>query len=444
MSSSENAAGVLTICRDGLQAEIWPSLSAVKILMTECDIRRSGRLVKASACLALLFCTFAAGCVIGDERMPVPVDRVSEAHIEQVQLARVWGDRITPEIRAILDSQYGQTKLAAGSGRRSVDSLKTADFLAISGGGADGAYAAGVLFGWSERGDRPQFEVVTGVSTGGLAAPFAFLGSRYDAALKEVFTLYGDSDIYTSLGVIGFASRGLYDSTPLRRLIGRYLTDRMVDEIAAEYRIGRRLLIQTTNIDAQRPVIWDLSAIAASDRPDRKNLMIDVLLASSAIPAVFAPVRIEVRTGGERRQELHVDGGTVAQLFFAPPEIGLDRFERRYFGHVRSRRLFLIRNGRLIPQYGTTPETALGVARRAIDTLVKYQTISDLVRMKHQATLAHARLFYSAIPAQFTAVAGSEFDRDYMRALFEVGRQEGRGGVWRSTPPPTPVLAGVD
>lgn len=392
-------------------------------------------------CPAFLTAMLVSGCVGVSNRAPVPASLASAARIEHVDFARFWGDRATPEVRAIIERHYQQVHQAVQAGRRPASALRHADFLAISGGGADGAFAAGYLTGWTERGDRPQFEVVTGVSTGALAAPFAFLGPRYDGPLREVFTLYGDSDIYNSLGLIGVLGRGLYDNAPLGKLIGRYLTEEMVEAIAAEYRIGRRLLIQTTNIDAQRPVVWDLSAIAASRQPDRREHMIDILLASAAIPAVFPPVRVDVQVDGERRQELHVDGGTVSQVFFAPPEIRLGPFERRRFGAARSRTLYLIRNGRLQPQYETTQESAIGIARRAIETLVKYQTTSDLMRLQLQVTAARAKLFYAAIPDRFTLAAKSEFDRDYMQQLFVVGREEGRRGSWRTRPPLTPVQA---
>lgn len=403
--------------------------------------RHSARVQPKALGLAMLVSALAAGCVAIDDRAGVPVDLATAATVEHFELARVWGDQTTPEIRALIDAQYRQTKAAAASARRPAEAVKKADFLAISGGGADGAYAAGVLIGWSERGDRPRFEVVTGVSTGALAAPFAFLGPRYDEELRQVFTLYGDKDIYTSLGLFGLAGHSLSDNTPLRALIGRYLTDSMINEIAGEYRAGRRLLVQTTNIDAQRPVTWDLSAIAASGRAERRKLMIDVLLASAAIPAVFPPVRIAVQAGGDTREELHVDGGTIAQLFFAPPEIRLGEYERRHFGHIRSRRIYLIRNGRLHPQYAKTPETTIAIARRAIETIVKYQAISDLVRIKSHATAALAQLRFVAIPTEFTETPKSEFDREYMQRLFEVGRRVGRKGAWSADPPLTAALA---
>lgn len=389
----------------------------------------------------LLVSVGLSGCLNEPGRRPVPLDLAAEARIERVELARIWGDRVTPDLHALVDRQFRQTRAAVATGARRSAALRQVDFLAISGGGADGAYAAGLLVGWTARGNRPEFEVVTGVSTGALAAPFAFLGPSYDSELTEVFTQHGDADIYTDLGVVGLMGKGLYDNSPLRRLIDRYLTEQVVAAIANEYRRGRRLLVQTTNIDAERPVIWDVTAIAASDRADRKRLISDVLLASSAMPVVFPPVRIAVEVDGDSREELHVDGGTVAQVFFAPPDIGLEKFERRNLGSVRSRHLYLVRNGRLEPQYKATEEGPLAIARRAMGTLVKYQAVSDLTRIGKQAAQAGARFSYASIPPGFLEAPKSEFDRDYMRKLFEVGRQDGRSGSWRSTPPATPILA---
>lgn len=389
----------------------------------------------------LLASSLLTACVAGPERVSAPAEQASTVKIDEVDLARFWGDEVTPTLRSLITQQYAQAQTAVRSGHRPSTATDHVDFLAISGGGADGAFAAGYLTGWTESGNRPQFEVVTGVSTGALAAPFAFLGPGHDNELREVFTQYGDRDIYRNLGLFGVMGRGLYDNSPLRQLIGRYLTEKMVEEIAAQYHIGRRLLIQTTNIDAQRPVVWDLSAIAASARADRRERMIDILLASAAIPAVFPPVRIDVRLDGQVRQELHVDGGTVAQVFFAPPNIELSGYEKRYFGHARSRTLYLIRNGRLTPEYTETEETALGIARRSIETLIKYQTISDLTRLQLQTTAARGQLYYASIPDRFTLRPKSEFDRNYMQKLFAVGNEEGRLARWRKQPPLTPVQA---
>ena len=391
--------------------------------------------------LILLLAAALTGCVGAAPRSAVPVSLASGAVVGNVQFARFWGDEVSADIRSAISLQYEQSRRAVSAGKRPRQALHHADFLAISGGGADGAFSAGFLKGWSRRGDRPAFEVVTGVSTGALAAPFAFLGPQYDRPLEEVFTAYGDRDIYLDRGLIGLVGNGLYDNAPLRRLIARYMSDAMVEAIAQEYQLGRRLLIQTTNIDAQRPVIWDLTAIAASSRPDRRERMVDILLASAALPAIFPPVRLDVLAAGEPHQELHVDGATVSQVFFAPPNLRLADYERRFFGAPRARTLYLIRNGRLDPEYAVTEETTIGIARRSIETLVKYQAVADLVRLEAQARAANGKVLFTAIPADFERKPKSEFDRSYMRELFQIGIREGRDGSWRRQAPRTPTAA---
>jgi predicted acylesterase/phospholipase RssA len=284
--------------------------------------------------------------------------------------------------------------------------------------------------------------VVTGVSTGALAAPFAFLGPRYDEVLRDIYTRYGDSDLVTDRGFLGFLGSSRYDTAPLRRLIEQYMTDDVLEAIAQEYAKGRRLLVQTTNIDAQRPVIWDLSAIAASQQPDRRDLIVQVLLASSAIPGIFPPIRIRVNADGRGYDELHVDGGVTAQLFFAPPRTRFARFEKMAFGSARERTLYVIRNGKLTPDYKPTEERAFPLAVRSIATLTKYQGLSDLRRLDRIARETNARVLFTSIPPTFTKTARSEFDREYMGELFLVGEGMGQSGqAWRSRPPPAPALA---
>jgi predicted acylesterase/phospholipase RssA len=316
------------------------------------------------------------------------------------------------------------------------------NFLAISGGGGDGVYAAGILNGWTKSGQRPSFEVVTGVSTGALAAPFAFLGPEYDNVLKEIYTGYSDSDLVIDRGLLGLLGSARYDTTPLRHLIEQYLTDDRLDAIAQEYSRGRRLLVLTTNIDEQRPVIWDLSAIAASHQPGRRDLFVQVLLASSAVPGIFPPIRIRVDIDGRRYDELHVDGGVTAQLFFAPPRVRFSRYEKAVFGHHRSRTLYVIRNGKLAPDYKPTEERALPLAIRSIATLTKYQGLADLRRLDLVARQSNARVLFTSIPSDFTMIPQSEFDLTYMQKLFAIGQETGASGrAWKSDPPLSPVLA---
>jgi hypothetical protein len=216
------------------------------------------------------------------------------------------------------------------------------------------------------------------------------------------------------------------------------MTHDVLEVIAQEYPKGRRLLVQATNIDAQRPVIWDFSAIAASRQPDRRDL-IQVLLASSALPSV-SPVWISARAEGRRYDELHVDGGVTAQLF-ARPRTWFARFEEMAFGSARERTLYVIRNGKLMPDYKPTEESAFPLAVRSIATMTKYEGLFNLRRLDHMSCEANPCVLFTSISSTFTQAARSEFDREYMSELFLVGEQLGESGqVWRSRPLLEPAL----
>lgn len=385
----------------------------------------------------LLSLIVLSACNTGGRPQALPYDQQEGAEVAGYGTVRFWADGIDRLVPAYLDDQYRQI---AASGCRAC--LASASFLAISGGSSEGAYGAGVLKGWSARGDRPRFEVVTGVSTGSLAAPFAFLGPAYDTALEEIYTRYGDNDLFRSKGVAGLLGDSLYDTAPLRRLIERYADDALLDAIAVEHRKGRRLLVQTTNLDAERPVVWDLGAIAANTNPGRRQLFVDILLASAAIPAVFPPVRIQVVSKGRVYDELHVDGGVTAQIFFAPPGLDLNGAARRHFGHERRLQLYVIRNGKLGPEYKASEQSVLALASRSITTLVKYQSLTNITTLSEVARQMKADFAFTAVPENFAEKPRSEFDPAYMQALFKVGYTDAlHGAAWRKTPPASPMLA---
>src|SRR5947207_2010869 len=158
-------------------------------------------------------------------------------------------------------------------------------WLALSTGGGDGAFGAGLLNGWSESGKRPEFSVVTGVSTGSLMAPFAFIGSSRDDGLKRAYTEYNAGDIFEDVKT----AESLVDTWPLKRLIAKEVTPELLAQIAEGYRGGRRLFVATTNLDAQRGVLWNMGAIAAKGDEAALKLFRDILGESTAIPALFSP-----------------------------------------------------------------------------------------------------------------------------------------------------------
>src|SRR5688500_17411073 len=222
-------------------------------------------------------------------------------------------------------------------------------FLAISGGGDNGAFGAGLLNGWTAAGTRPEFKAVTGVSTGALIAPFAFLGPKYDHVLEAVYTTTSQRDIFKKRGIIkGLFGDAMADTAPLMRLVGRYADQSLLDAIAAEYAKGRLLLVGTANLDSLEPVIWNMTAIAPSRDPRALELFRKILVASASIPGAFPPVMIDVEAGGVRHQEMHVDGGTMAQVFLYPPSLRIGDL-----GAARTRTLYIIRNARLDPDWAS-------------------------------------------------------------------------------------------
>ncbi len=309
-------------------------------------------------------------------------------------------------------------------------------FLALSGGGSDGAFGAGLLVGWTDHGDRPQFDVVTGVSTGAIIAPFAFLGSRYDGWLAQFYTEYGSPDLirYDWLsGILG--GPAIADSAPLKRLIGRFITPELLAEIAAEHRKGRRLFVGTTNLDAQRPVTWDLGAIAASGNPEAPELFRQVLLASTSIPMAFPPVRFSVHAGGNSYQELHADGSIASPVFFLPSDFKLSDVDR-LFPSAPRRELYVIRNGRIDPSYLKVEDDLISLTGRAFTTMSKRQTAGELLRLCLIARRDNIEYRLAYIPSSFDRESQSIVDLDYMKALFQTARRLGTAGFdWKKSPP---------
>lgn len=359
----------------------------------------------------------------------------AQATIVGIPGARAWADLvprdIVAEVRAIAPNL---PRLAQSAAR--VSGRPLVEILALSGGGGDGAFGAGLLKGWTARGNRPRFEVVTGVSAGAIIAPFAYLGPRYDAQLEEIWTQYQTSQIVVTQivpGILGGAS--LADSTPLQKLIENYVTTRFLREIAAEYRKGRLLLVLTTNLDAQRPVVWNMGEIAASRHPGAPELFRKVIMASAAIPGALPPVQIPVEAGGKHYEEMHVDGGTTREVFVSPIQASFAEFDRLY-PVAPYRRIYIIKNGKISPEYEVVQAQTISIASRAIFTLIKAQNHGEIYHIYRRARDGGADFNFVAVPANFDGKANEFFDPVYQRKLFDEGVKIGRGGVpWLKVPP---------
>lgn len=365
----------------------------------------------------------------------VPEERTIEATIPGIPGARFWVDReMEPFLEEAMRSVELERAHLASIGHSG--SLPPVAFLAVSGGGDNGAFGAGVLSGWTARGDRPVFKGVTGVSTGALIAPMAFLGSEYDDALREAYTAITKNDIFEERGLIlGFLSDALADTVPMTKLIERYVTQDFLDAIAAEYAKGRLLLVGTTNLDARRPVIWNMTAIAASGAPGAPALFRKILLASAAIPGAFPPVMIDVEVDGQHYQEMHVDGGAMAQVFLYPPSLNLAK-QSASAGLVRQRSVYIIRNARLDPDWADVERRTFSIAGRAISSLIHSQGIGDLYRIYLTTQRDGIDYNLAFIGPEFDFKHDGEFDPAFMRALFDYGYGLAEQGYpWRKSPP---------
>jgi predicted acylesterase/phospholipase RssA len=314
--------------------------------------------------------------------------------------------------------------------------LPPADMLAISGGADDGAFGAGLIAGWTASGKRPEFKAVTGISTGALIAPFAFLGPRYDPVLEEVYTRISQKDVFKKRSLLkGVFSDGMADTTPLYRMIEKHVDPALLQAIAAEYAKGRLLLIGTTNLDSSEPVIWNMTAIAASGDPRALVLFRRVLLASAAIPGAFPPVMIDVTVDGQRYQEMHVDGGAMRQVFAYPPSVELGKLAAD-IGAVRERHLYVIRNAPMDADWAEVQRRTLTIAGRAVSTLIQSQGVGDLYRIYAAAQRDGVDFNLAYIPSTFEATRKEQFDTAYMQALFKVGRDAAAAGYpWQKVPP---------
>ncbi len=309
--------------------------------------------------------------------------------------------------------------------------------LALSGGGIHGAFTAGVLNGWSDTGNRPTFDVVTGVSVGALIATYAFLGPDYDAELKRLFTTVSDRDIYRRRGPLApLRSDSIASSEPLRRLIEAQITDDVLARVADAHARGLRLYVGTTNLDTRRFVVWDMGAIAS--RGELK-LYRDIILASASVPGLFPPVRIDVEINGKSYSEMHGDGGVTAQVFVQRSMFGGDTTLAPARGKCSNSTVWVITAGKLYADASCTGDRTLEIGVNAINALLYSQTRNDIRRIAALAYESKAEFRLTALPQNFPLdPATRQFDPETMGKLFDVGHAIGRSGRkgWKDAPPP--------
>ena len=384
----------------------------------------------------LLTLCFTIACLVGCSSVPernfLPAKLISQASIPEVPDARFWVDEWPTFSIDYFDSLTKANINKHFSGVYGVPH----NYLAISGGGANGAFGAGLLAGWAANGTRPEFNMVTGVSTGALTAPFIFLGTEYDDEIKTLYTTTKTTDIAKNRGLIsGLLSDSMADTTPLKNLIKKYVTQDIIDSIGKEHKRGRRLFVGTLNLDAARTVIWNIGAIAASDYPEKTHLIHEILRASSAIPVAFPPVMIPVEINGRQYDEMHVDGGTGSQVFIYPAVANWKAITKKL--KVKGKpKVFIIRNSFLEPDYNAVIPDIVSIASRSIESLIRTQGVGDLYQIYALCQRDGNDFNLAFIPSDISATPTEAFDPVYMTHLYERGYDMAlKGYPWKKGPP---------
>jgi len=401
-------------------------------------LKRMHHRSKIHILILLSFFLFLSGCATA--RHATPLELLPHVKISGLQDIRAISgepsDTFKNDFISLLEQEEKE-----GFSFFDFKSVKTYSMLAISGGSANGAYGAGLLCGWTKSGSRPVFKIITGISTGAVIAPLAFMGPDYDDKLKEFYTSYSTKDIIRLRNPrirIPF-SNSIADSWPLERLLEKYFDAKFIDAVAAEYKKGRRLYIGTTNLDADRMVVWDMGKIASVGDEKSQELFRKIILASSSMPIAFPPVYFKAELANNVYDEMHVDGGLIHQVFFlhdvlkgfdkAIKEKGIDTRRIKF-------QIYVIRNGYVDPVYKEVPDKMIPIAERTVDAITNSQSVGDLYQLYMFNKDGNGDFNLAYIPATHITRPKELFDRKEMIDLFNLGFKEASEGYsWRKSPP---------
>lgn len=379
----------------------------------------------------LLVMTVITSCS-SSTRNPVPKEYAQQANVKGYETVRAHGygkneyfqKDLEQSLKTYLSNQGKKPKI---------------DILALSGGGSDGAFSAGIINGWSQSGKRPEFYLVTGISTGALVAPFAFLGEKYDQRLKEAFTTISAKDVFEidlTNAVLG-NSASLASTKPLEKLIEKYMNQEVFDDIIKAHNEGRRLYIGTTNIDNQRVNIWNIGEIAI--QPDKEKslaLIRKILLASASIPVAFPPVKFDVKVDHKDYDELHVDGGMMTEVFLYGFSVDFSEALNKINYHDEiDKSLYIIRNSKIHKDYVPVDQSFLSIGTKALFTLTTSQGVGDLFRIYYLSMKDGFKYNFTYIPYSYNPISQEPFDNLEMNQLYQLGYKMGKSqDYWKHSP----------
>ncbi|NVN80898.1 MULTISPECIES: patatin-like phospholipase family protein [unclassified Vibrio] len=304
------------------------------------------------------------------------------------------------------------------------------NILALSGGGANGAFGAGILIGLEESGQLKDYSIITGISAGALMAPFVFIGGDAFSKMKDVMLNINDKSVLGKKNFLNTVFKDAFtDGENLYQFIAEAFPEPMIEQIAAQHRRGKRLFIGSTHFDSGELVIWNVGAIANSDMPDKSELIYKVLAASASIPGVFPPQFIDVEHEGEIFEELHVDGGLATQVFFNPSNFDYQQISDA-LGLDTSPQLDVIRNGALKAPYHSLRDKGLDLVAKSVSSLTLAQTRGDLYRMKYISEINHIDMQFTYIEYDFGYAKRTKdmFDEHYLLTIYEYGYHKATQG----------------
>ena len=385
------------------------------------DMMSSSFAIRWLSWMVLIASWSASGCAINRRHVP----------LELPPHARLIEEHGSPEVAPRVQQAKSDVRTVSATNH------KPSNVLVLSGGGANGAYTAGVLNGWTAAGDRPEFDVVTGISTGALIAPFAFLGSEFDDLLKRNYTQSRDRDIFTRrwLPALVYAD-SLADSAPLRNRIASEITPTFLTRIAKAHRDGRRLYVGTTDLDTKHLVVWDMGAIADGDDPTKLELFREVLLASASVPGLLPPVEIDINVEGRRHAELHVDGGVAASLFLQPAMLGMSVSDADEAKVRDDLDVYVIVAGQLRLPRRRVQRKLSAVIEESVGGVLQSQLDGDLLKIYLLSRWAGAKFALTAVPRDLAEEASPlVFDPRTMQKLFDVGYHDAQTKAgWHNAP----------
>lgn len=359
--------------------------------------------------VVLCVSTLLASCV--SPRSEFSQTQAESATVPGYVNIRVWSD----EPRARYDGLWS---------RKAASASKPLNVLSLSGGGAEGAFGAGFLKGWSEAGTRPEFSVVSGASSGAFVALFAFLGPDYDEQLESMFTQELTSRLVRIAGLNALFGTAVFSSKPLERMVDKYVDEAIMMAVANEHSKGRRLFVTTTNIDSQRTAIWDMGAIAASNNENALELFRTVLLASAAVPGLLPPRLIEVESNGYSFEEMHVDGGVTANIMLLPEALLLSG-QKAYSAQRPT--FYLLMNGRSGREFRVVKPHTIEILERSFGASIKAKSISALMASSTYMKKHGWRLKTAALDPSYPILKHeAQLNEDELRALFAEGVKTGR------------------